>query len=289
MKKVVITKDNYEEVLFNLLEDQYTKEQREDILNQIDADTFLSFEWKQWSKAQYSESLEFYKRDEAPFIESLVKSDDKKGFIISFYRPLAVAASLAFLITMSVLFLRRDNKHDFVDSKVQNSIDSPLTLKSQANPNIKESMALEGEEQSRKQRIESRLTQAERDIPYNQSGDLAEAKDTLLVKEIPVSTYHATIQDTVEFMIADAIKKYNVTKSRYKITITETSMEGREITQYKYNEKRYSMADVMVHKDGITLSKFLDNSNSKIVKTNNTMYIEYIAADNSILVLTLSN
>jgi hypothetical protein len=112
MKKVIITRDNYEEIMFGLLENEYSKEVRENILEQIHADTFLTFEWKQWSKAQYTESTEAYKEKEAVFLESLTREpSDRKGFVF-FYKPLALAASLLLLLGLSILVVRQSEAPD---------------------------------------------------------------------------------------------------------------------------------------------------------------------------------
>src|SRR5215216_97394 len=98
MKKVIVTRENYEEVMFDLLENNYPKDVRENILEQIHADTFLNFEWQQWSKATYSESTETYKHAEAAFIENLTKEEEKKKKGLVYYIiPMAVAASILLL------------------------------------------------------------------------------------------------------------------------------------------------------------------------------------------------
>jgi hypothetical protein len=105
------------------------------------------------------------------------------------------------------------------------------------------------------------------------------------VPKEPQSTVPA-MQDTIRRMIASAQKQ-----SRYKITIVEEKAGKLDDIGIKADEKRYSMADVMNHKDGITLSKFLENPNSRVItdKVTNKVTIEYMAEDHSILVLTLSN
>jgi hypothetical protein len=89
----------------------------------------------------------------------------------------------------------------------------------------------------------------------------------------------------------DPIPVKELPKSRFKLSITEEPITGIDQTEAALKEKRYTMADVMNRKDGISLSKFLDNAKTHIVedKEKHITYIEYIAADMSVLVVPLTN
>jgi hypothetical protein len=89
----------------------------------------------------------------------------------------------------------------------------------------------------------------------------------------------------------DPIPVKELPKSRFKLSITEEPITGIEQAEAALKEKRYTMADVMKRKDGISLSKFLDNAKTHIVedKEKHITYIEYIAADMSVLVVPLTN
>jgi hypothetical protein len=78
---------------------------------------------------------------------------------------------------------------------------------------------------------------------------------------------------------------------RFKVSITEEAFSEIDNSDLAFKEKRYTMADVMNKKDGISLSKFLDNARTHIVedKEKHITYIEYIAADMSVLVVPLTN
>jgi hypothetical protein len=55
-----INAENYEHVFFKLIENEYTLEEKENVLAEIMADPFYSFEWESWKKAQLvDESSEF--------------------------------------------------------------------------------------------------------------------------------------------------------------------------------------------------------------------------------------
>lgn len=286
MKKVVVTRENYEDVMFNLLENEYETPVREDILAQIEADTFLSFEWKQWSKATFSESLEPYKSQEAEFIESLVKREHR-GFIIPLHKRMNWAAAVALILGVGLIIFRYANKtNDIVvakyDKTEQKKADQPSADPDPMTPafNVPETVVAS---QGPTHKIQMNKAH-EKMIVQEVRQDTAEESSAVMVarhEEKP-----ASFEDTVKLMIAKATEAQK--KSKYKVSITEGTMDGSVNQHYAFNEKRYTMADVLVHKDGITLSKFLNNSTSRIIKTNNSTYIEYIAEDQSILILTLA-
>lgn len=286
MKKVVVTRENYEEVMFNLLENEYETPVREDILAQIDADTFLSFEWKQWSKASYSESLEPYKSQEAEFIESLVKKENR-GFILPLYKKMSWAAAVALILgvgivtykyasTTSDVTVAGNDKTEQIKAGQKDQETEGLIPKAHAPETVVSSHGTLNTVRKNKSREEINLPLLPTDA----------VEDSSVAMVVKFEEKPASFEDTVKMMIANATKAQK--KSKYKVSITEGTMDGSVHQHYAFNERRYTMADVMVHKDGITLSKFLNNSTSRIIKTDNSTYIEYIAEDQSILILTLA-
>lgn len=284
MKKIIVTRENYEEVMFNLLEDVYPADIRENLLDQVQADTFLSFEWQQWSKAIYSESTETIKAQEAEFIEGLTKEEDKKRGFIYYIVPLAVAASLAVFF---VVFRKQDNDQDPGKGIVKTEMPQVKTEKKDS-PVIENHIISENKEQ------EDMLVQ--HDVKLIKP-DTITVKNELVpeikihegprvAEQVKQEVKSPTFNDTIRQMIAYAQKR-----PRYKVTIVEGEADALVTKSESLVEKRYSMADVLNHKDGITLSKFLQNSSSRIVndKTTNKVTIEYVAEDHSVLVLTLSN
>lgn len=283
MKKVIITKDNYEEVMFNLLENEYPKDVRENLLDQIHADTFLSFEWKQWSKSQYSEGIEAYKRDEAEFIESLIKEDsDRKGFWVTMYKPMAIAASFIILLGVSIVIFNNTNNDavniKLTDTKINQS-PNVTTPKTDDSNTEKEALVPQQKKDLEGNYVDVKLPTINHEV--RQIDTLIEAIQTPKKEEVIIVSNEVKNQPVQEV----------VKKSKYKITIAESNMTDAMPSIAEMSERRYTMADVLSQKDGITLSKFLDNAKTKIIedKTNHITYIEYIAADMSVLVVQLSN
>lgn len=278
MKKVVVTRENYEEVMFDLLENAYESDVREDVLRQIDADLFLAFEWKQWSKAHYSEGLEVYKSQEAEFIESLVR-EEKKGFVFPFYRNLSWAAVIALFVTLGWIFIQSNEQkpNEKVLANTTQIIQKAETQKD---------LITQTDTPHYITQTKSEIIAIADSLAIN---SFIESEDTTkeAIHKVETIVGIDPVKDTIDQLIAKAIKAMK--PSRFKITVTESSMDDLVTSNYSYSEKRYTMADVINRKDGITLSKFLDNSTSRVVKTDNKTYIEYTAEDNSVLILTLSN
>lgn len=283
MKKVIVTRENYEEVMFNLLENTYSKEVSENIHDQINADAFLSFEWRQWSKATFSESIEIYKNNEAEFIENLTKEESRNKRLLTYWFPISIAASLILMMSLYFVLHTKSNRVPSVVTswQMKQKKDNPSLIK------LDTVLSNEKREYIAKNEImdSSKYTtpfQNERTIDSsNKDYELAVISSNIIN---PLESQE--FRDTISQMINKA-----QSKSRFKITIIESSADAIIPMIEVENEKRYSMVDVLNRKDGITLSKFFQNSTSRIVndKVNNKVSIEYVAADHSVLVLNLSN
>lgn len=283
MKKVIITRDNYEEVMFGLLENEYSKEVRENLLDQIHADTFLSFEWKQWSKACFAESTEAYRNNEAEFLESLTREEKKRGGIFTLYRNYAIAASLVLLIGVSIVIFNR-----------QTETKTPLNITSNnSNGSSRQEVVEPALETEQSTTEEATVFRAPKPGFRNNEEVLVLQAQTPDSSKF-IATKQEEIQPVAVVLIQDAPKQLTEraqAKSRFKISITEEPIAGIDQAEAALKEKRYTMADVMNRKDGISLSKFLDNAKTHIVedKEKHITYIEYIAADMSVLVVPLTN
>lgn len=275
MKKIIITRENYEEIMFGLLENAYNREEQNNLLDQIHADTFLSFEWQQWQKASFSESTEFYKQSEAEFLESLTREEDKKGGFVIFYKPMAIAASLVLLLGVSVLMYKNATQSEQVTELLVSN-----TVSNQTKDTIKSLVELPSSLQLKT--VKARIAQSNK--------ALTEIFDTTVTlhPEIAPPIEQAPVMVVVE---EKSTAPKVVKQSRYKVSISEESISFADNAELAFKEKRYTMADVMNKKDGISLSKFLDNAKKQIVedKITHITYIEYTAADMSVLVVPLSN
>ncbi len=277
MKKVIINSNNYEEIMFNILENNYSKEVRENLLDQIHADVFLNFEWQQWSKTIYSESTDLLKNQEAEFLESLIQAEEKKGTLITMWWPVSIAAGLILLI--GVYAVLNTNITNIKKVDIVNTVQTNPT-NSLPHSTI-EKIKVVNDQQKVQDKSECDFVKLNTPQTISQINSVEDTISRPLVVQEPVLK-----RDSEVF-----VKLVNKPQPKYKITIKEETMDGLPNTDFAYSEKRYTMLDILQHKDGITLSKFLDNPKSRVIKDSNTQktYIEYTAQDRSILVLTLSN
>lgn len=272
MKKVLITRDNYEVILCNLLEGVYSEEVMSDLLDQIQADTFLSFEWSQWKSIQVSESTEKYRSQEYAFIEGLTRHEKK---VLPFY-SFSIAASIV-LALIGIVFYTFTSKSKpikpFVEVKQKPFINDSSGIK---NNQLKTS------------EIENKHEYVAIEKPKIKEEFLAiEFKKEIL--DTTVNLIVLAVQDTSN-QVFTAVPALANKKSRYTVSITEESSFDFKEEEFKFKEKRYTLADVMNGKDGVRLSKFMQNSTSRIITDtqSNMVYIEYTAEDKSVLRVILS-
>jgi hypothetical protein len=68
--------EKYESIFFNLLEGNYSKQEEEAILEEIEANSFLKFEWDNWQKAMLEDDSEMYASEHAAFFDALKDDAD---------------------------------------------------------------------------------------------------------------------------------------------------------------------------------------------------------------------
>jgi hypothetical protein len=102
--RTLINIDNYEEIMFRLVEDDFDKQTRTDLLQQIEADELFKFEWESWQKTKFTDPLENYSAESSELTEKIILIAEPKVTgrkrIIYYW---AVAASIILLI--GTLFL----------------------------------------------------------------------------------------------------------------------------------------------------------------------------------------
>lgn len=102
--KTIVNINNYEEIMFRLVEDDFDAPTRIDLLQQIEADELFKFEWESWQKTKFVDPLENYSDKSRELTEKIMLiaepefSERKRTF---YYW--AAAASIILLI--GTLFL----------------------------------------------------------------------------------------------------------------------------------------------------------------------------------------
>ncbi|MBO6516980.1 MAG: hypothetical protein JJ975_10570 [Bacteroidia bacterium] len=67
---------NYESVFFNLLEGIYNEEEEQQLMQAIEGDSFLRFEWENWQKAKLVDDADSYADDFSVFFDTLKEEAD---------------------------------------------------------------------------------------------------------------------------------------------------------------------------------------------------------------------
>jgi len=102
--KTILNIDNYEEIMFRLVEDDFDESTRTDLLRQIESDALFKFEWESWQKTKFVDPLENYALESRELSEKIIliagpQTAGRKRFIYYW----AAAASIILLI--GILFL----------------------------------------------------------------------------------------------------------------------------------------------------------------------------------------
>ena len=205
--------NNYEEIMFRLVEDDFDKQTRNDLLQQIEADELFKFEWESWQKTKFADPLENYSDESRELTEKIILLAEPKVTgrkrIIYYW-----AAAASFILLIGTLFLLTA---DFTSSPkpelavtVKKSHVPPETVvppvQNQTAP-----VAIADQQQFRNQKSENIIVPVAADSNTIVSVENLLAEIPLLLDSVPVKTNE----------LAKAPEK----KPRYTITI-ETSDIG---------------------------------------------------------------
>lgn len=222
-----ITIDNYEEIMFRLLEDDFDEPTRINLLQQIESDELFKFEWQSWQKTKFVDPLENYVIESRELTEKIILIAEPQTVIRKrFIYYWAAAASVIFL--MGTLFLlsvdfSSNPKPDIAETakKDQTPVKEIITTnQSQSAP-----VVISGLKQFRSQKEE------------NQTILVAEDSNTFIPAESTLAVIPLVI-DSVP-VISNEVAKAPEKKPRYTITI-ETSDIGANIinnNELAYNNK----------------------------------------------------
>ena len=211
--KTLINIDNYEEIMFRLVEDDFDTQTKIDLLQQIEADELFKFEWESWQKTKFTDPLENYSDESRELTEKIIliaepKLTGRKRII--FYW--AAAASIILLI--GTLFLLTADYTSKPKQEVAETVKKSPTPAANAVPQVQnQAAAIEVSEEKpfQDQKIDNTIGPIAADSNNNVSVEKLLAETPLLIDSVPVKTNE----------LAKATEK----KPRYTITI-ETSDIG---------------------------------------------------------------
>lgn len=258
--------DNYEEIMFRLVEDDFDEPTRAALLQQIESDTLLKFEWESWQKTKFAEPLENYS-DESRKLEEkilLIAENQTTSRKSLFYW--AAAATIIFLIA-SLFLLTSEFKSRPEQEVVEIVKELPAPLETATPPvqNQPEPIDNIHQQQFRNQKSENIILQVSDD-----SSTIVPVGNTLA--EIPL------LLDSVQVKTNELAKAPDK-KPRYTITI-ETSDIG--VNNLNNND--------LAHNQKVNLKKVLTNTKMLLSRKPNgepdKIYI--IGEENSYLCININ-
>lgn len=99
-----ITIDNYEEIMFRLVENDFDEPTRKELLEQIEGNVLFKFEWEQWQKTHCIDPLENYAAESLVLTEKIIQIGKSPVLTRKIKVLYLAAASIAALITSVFLF-----------------------------------------------------------------------------------------------------------------------------------------------------------------------------------------
>lgn len=228
--------DNYEEIMFRLVEDDFDEPTRTGLLQQIESDTLLKFEWESWQKTKFAEPLENYSDESRKLEEKILliaenQTDSRKSF---FYW--AAAATIIFLIAS--LFLLTSDFRPRPGQEFAASTSKHLNkVKPALNPvqNKAVSIALTVQKNHQKQKTEENSMPAVSDSNTNGPDKIHIVEITKAIDSILIKTPD----------LAKAPEK----KPRYTITIETSDISLADQQNY-----------VMAQTERVKISKLFTNT-----------------------------
>ena len=220
-----ITIDNYEEIMFRLVEDDFDEATRNHLLEQIEGNVLFKFEWGQWQKARYIDPIDNYAAESLVLTEKIIQISNTQGFFHKRKILYLAAASIAALITGVVLLTADFNSGHKQVVESDSKASALKYIKSQP------------------------IQDAHSDYVKNdleQSQEPKKPKKDILIAEVS-STPEVTVKDTdVTPVILDSIPESNITlasvhqeKPRYTITIETSRIDESkgQMNEIARNEK----------------------------------------------------
>jgi len=224
--------NNYEEIMFRLVEDDFDESTRIDLLRQIESDALFKFEWESWQKTKFADPLENYAIESSELTEKIIQIAEPQiagRKRVAYYW--AVAASIILLI--GTLFLLTA---DFL-SRPKQEATLPVTksetpTKDAISPvqNTTVSNAITDSKQAQKQKRNFKFRPLVADSNKNVPPENTLAEIPKVIDSIPVKTNE----------LAKAMEK----KPRYTITIETTPI----MDNYKLNNDLAQSRKVNVSK-----------------------------------------
>jgi hypothetical protein len=213
--KTTITIDNYEEIMFRLVEDDFDEPTRQYLLEQIEENVLFKFEWEQWKKTRCTDPVENYAAESLALTEKIIQISKPQIFAGKRKVLYLAAASIAALFTGVLLFTAVFNTGQKQGVESISKTPPPLKTNPLQSQNTQADYVQSDHEQTQKPQKPTENLIIDEDASTLELTDFA-------VDEIPV------MSDSVSLSIA-APAKARHEKPRYTITIETTQIEESNV------------------------------------------------------------
>jgi hypothetical protein len=245
--------DNYEEIMFRLVEDDFEKVARMDLLRQIEADELFKFEWESWQKTSLVDPLENYLTESRILTDKILNIAEPKVLGRKrFFFYWAAAASLLVLIGSMFLMTVEFN------SKPKQLV-SEATLKHQTRI---------GNVNSQMQNTITTWTVTHRKKLKNQNSDnkilpVFADSNTIVPAEIALVEIPKPIDSLIDK--TQELAKVPEKKPRYTITIETTDIAFTDLNSKETTQKRKGKISKILTNTHLVMRRKPDGDPEKII------------------------
>ena len=280
---VVIDKENYEMIFFDILEGEYSVQEEMDLLEQISNDAFLSEEWASWQKSKIA-AVDFpllsddTQLDRMKYnVDQAIQEEDKKVVPI-FYYISGIAAGILLLFVFFFSFRNNEVEHNergVVTVETTSVVEGDsLTLESQNAPETKDQI-VERKVEKKKSIQRQIIAVPEESVPLI-------ANEPELKEQTPKDEGDETldVEDPKEELIAQIPFEQvdtHTNQRNLKFSVT-TEDVVREVTVFEYS---------YLEKNNINLQQLIADRRITLVRYNNSLCIKLLEGNRPPLLIAL--
>lgn len=228
--------DNYEEIMFRLLEDDFDTPTRNDLLTQIENDDLFKFEWESWQKTRIIDPLENYSGESRELSDKIILMAGRQPVVkkrIIYYLAAASILVLMACLTLFTVDFNPGNKRE-----IAGSVEKPPVLEIKSPP-VMEDSPVPAVNTDRKNPEKPKHSREVLPVDYD-SNALVLISNTLA--EIPVAFDTVRAETNEVALVQDK-------KTRYTVTTNTVCLVD-------YNRQNHDPA----RKGKVKLSKVLTNT-----------------------------
>ena len=223
---LTITIDNYEEIMFRLVEDDFDEPTRNLLLEQIEGNVLFKFEWEQWQKTRCIDPLENYTAESLALTEKIILIAKPRVFAGRRKILYLAAASIAALIT-GVILLTAD--FNFRNMQVVESQSKTPAIKYNNPPQS---------ENAHSDYVKNEFKQAQEPKKPKEKDKLTAELSSTTKVTAKVTTETPVILDSIPETKIN-LASVHQEKPRYTVSIETTRIEdgGEQMSETASNEK----------------------------------------------------